>query len=121
MPVAAGAAFVAEAAPADHGGLAQLKHPLGYGHAPQAFRAAAPFVTCEGKDVGSGRHIPQLQAAHRLGGVHQQKGVLGVLGQSLGHRCDGHRQAAVPQQVREHHKACAGLELLLQASQYRLI
>ncbi len=110
VPLAAAAVLIAQAAPADHGGLALLEHPLGERHTAETLRAAAPLVACEGIDVGRSRHTAELQAAHRLGGIHQQPGVARVLLEASGHRFDRHRKPAVPEQVGEHHQPCARLQ-----------
>ena len=121
VPLAAAAVLIAQAAPADHGGLALLEHPLRERNAAKPLWAAAPLVAGEGVDVGRIGNTAQLQAAHRLGGIHQQPGLAGVLLKALGNRFDRHRKPAVPEQMREHHQPRARLQGRFQRLEHRLI
>ena len=125
MPAAAGAALVLEAAPANQGWLALLEDPLREGHAAQALGAAAPLVAGEGIDVGRLRRFGDGKAAHGLGRIHQQPGLLGMLLELMGDRRDRHHRPGVPEQVGEDHEpgpgGLAGLELLQHGGlQFRL-
>ena len=99
VPVAAAATFVSEAAPADQGGLRLLQQPFGEGYAAEALRAAAPFMTREGINIGGPGGLGHRHRSHRLGGIHQQPGLIAVLLQPLRHRRDRHHAAAVPEQM----------------------
>ena len=107
-------AFILQAAPADHGGLAFVQHPFRQGHAPQTFRATGPLVAGEGIDVSGGSSVLHRNLPETLGGIHQQIGRLGVLGEPFRDGGDGHDLARVPEQMTQHHQPRAGGEALLQ-------
>ena len=104
MEATAGLVFMAEAAPADQGGLGLYQYPLRQRHGPQTLGPAAPLVARAAVDIGGGGRFCHGDAAQGLGRIHQQVGVVGVAGQLVGHGGDGHQLARVPQQVGEHHQ-----------------
>ena len=104
----AGLVFMAEAAPADQGGLGLHQHPLRQGHGPQTLGPTAPLVPRAAVDIGGCSRFCHRDAAQGLGRIHQQVGVVGVAGQLACHGGDGHQLARVPQQVGEHHQTGFG-------------